>query len=72
MHDGWKSLREMRSLSTMKGVTVHNLQQFCGLWHVSGGAPQLSAVSSSKAGVHLHVREAEIDALYFSCLMLLV
>lgn len=45
------------------------------LWYagcLSGRAPQLFAVSSSKAGVRVCLREAEIDVFYFSYLMFLV
>lgn len=45
------------------------------LWYagcLSGRALQLSAVSNSKAGVHVCLRESEIDAFYFSYLVFLL
>ena len=64
-----------RNDKSIKAEGGHSSYSTAILWYagcLSGRAPQLSAVSSSKAGVRVCLREAEIDAFYFSYLMFLV
>lgn len=59
----------------IKAEGGHSSYSTAILWYagcLSGRALQLSAVSNSKAGVRVCLREAEIDAFYFSYLMFLI
>lgn len=47
VYDRWKRLREMTSLSKLKGVTVHILQLFCGMQDVSQEEPCSSPLSAT-------------------------
>lgn len=47
VHDGWKSLKEMTSLSKLKGVTVHMLQLFRGMQDVSQEEPCSNLLSTT-------------------------